>query len=131
VVAQAENLYAADDLGFYVYGDSAYTMISPGNRVVEGLEENNENLFFTKDDDTSYLVINTGEFAQCPGEDADDVGKGAFTVETGGRKALYDAFTGEELLGAEYDDIDDINDDYIYTLKDNTMTVYKLTAAEN
>ena len=131
VVAQAENLYAADDLGFYVYGDSAYTMISPGNRVVEGLEENNENLFFTKDDDTSYLVINTGEFAQCPGEDADDVGKGAFTVENGGRKALYDAFTGEQLLGAEYDDIDDINDDYIYTLKDNTMTVYKLTAAEN
>lgn len=131
VVAQAENLYAADELGFYVYGDGSYTMISPGNRVVEGLEESNENLFFTKEDDTSYLVVNTGEYAQCPGEDADDIGKGVFTVESGSKKALYDAFTGEELLGAEYDDIDDINDDYIYTLKDNTMTVYKVSVVEN
>jgi hypothetical protein len=130
-VAQAENLYAADELGFYVYGDSTYTMISPGNRVVEGLEESNENLVFTKDDDASYMIINTGEFTQSPGEDADDIGKGIFTVENGGKKALYDAFTGEELLGAEYDEIDDINEDYIYTVKGGTMTVYKVSVVGN
>ncbi|MBP3883288.1 MAG: hypothetical protein J6E40_14175 [Lachnospiraceae bacterium] len=131
VVAQAENLYAADDLGFYVYGDSTYTMISPGNRVVEGLEEGNENLVFTKDDGASYMIVNTGDFTQSPGEDADDIVKGAFTVENGGKKALYDAFTGGELLGAEYDEIDDINDDYIYAVKGGTMTVYKLSVVEN
>ena len=131
VIAQAESIYDADELGFFVYGDSTYTMVSPGNRVVEGLEERNDNLIFTKEDDASYLVVNTGEYAQCPGEDADDVGKGAFTVESDSKKALYDAFTGEELLGAEYDEIDDINEDYIYAVKGGTMTVYKLSVVEN
>jgi hypothetical protein len=77
------------------------------------------------------MIINTGEFTQSPGEDADDIGKGIFTVENGGKKALYDAFTGEELLGAEYDEIDDINEDYIYTVKGGTMTVYKVSVVGN
>ena len=52
-------------------------------------------------------------------------------MESDSKKALYDAFTGEELLGAEYDEIDDINEDYIYAVKGGTMTVYKLSVVEN
>jgi hypothetical protein len=63
-----------------------------------------------------------------PGGDADDIGKGIFTVENDSRQyALYDTFTGKELLGFEYDQIDDVNDDYIYAIKGGKATIYKVT----
>ena len=76
----------------------------------------------------SYLVLNSGEFADCPGSDADGVLKGVFRVQNDdGKYALYDTFTGEELLGFEYDEIKKVNSDYIYAVKDGSATIYKLT----
>ena len=128
VIAASEDLYGADSLGFYVYGSSDnYSLITPDNRLYEGLSGDTEDLFFDKDD-TSFLVLNTGEFAAMPGGDADDIGKGIFTVENDSRQyALYDTFTGKELLGFEYDQIDDVNDDYIYAIKGGKATIYKGT----
>ena len=129
LIAQSDKLYAADILGFFAYGDSDnYSLITPDNRIYEGLAGDTEELFFTKDDGSSYLLLNTGEFADCPGSDADGVLKGIFRVQNDdGKYALYDTFTGEELLGFEYDEIKKVNSDYIYAVKDGSATIYKLT----
>lgn len=129
LIAQSDKLYAADSLGFFAYGDTDnYSLITPDSRTYEGLAGDTEELFFTKDDDSSYLVLNSGEFADCPGSDADGILKGVFRVQNDdGKYALYDTFTGEELLGFEYDEIKKVNSDYIYAVKDGSATIYKLT----
>lgn len=130
VIAQSDSLYEADSLGFFTFGSSGdYTLITPDNRIYEGLSGDTDNLFFVKDD-SSYLVLNTGESAALPGSDSDDVLRGTFRVRNdSGKYALYDTFTGRELLGFEYDDIDDVNSDYIYAVKDGKAVIYKLTIA--
>ena len=49
----------------------------------------------------------------------------------GDRQKTLKHGTNELLLGAEYDEIDDINEDYIYTVKGGTMTVYKVSVVGN
>ena len=128
VIASGPNMFEADPLGYQCFGETKnYTVVTPGNRIYEGLEESNENLVFTKDDDAYYLVLNTGEFVSANDCDLDDVGRGVIALENDDDKyAAIDAFTGKELLGFEYDEIDDINDDYFYAKDGDEIIIYKI-----
>ena len=128
VIASGPNMFEADPLGYQCFGETKnYTVVTPGNRIYEGLEESNENLVFTKDDDAYYLVLNTGEFASANDCDLDDVGRGVIALENDDDKyAAIDAFTGKELLGFEYDEIDDINGDYFYAKDGDEIIIYKI-----
>ena len=100
VVASGPNMFEGDPLGYLAFGENKnYTVVTPGSRVIEGIESDSDNLVYTKDDGASYLVLNTGEFAAAGG-DLDDVAKGVIAIENSdGKKSLVDAFTGAELLG--------------------------------
>ena len=127
VIAKAEYIYEADELGFFAFGDSGnYTLITPDNRIYEGLSGNTSTLVFTTEDNT-FLTLNTGEFAQAPGTYLSSLVKGTVSVENDDRRyGLYDVFTGEELLGFDYDQIRSLNDDYVYAVKGSTFTIYKV-----
>ena len=128
VIASGPNMFEADPLGYQCFGETKnYTVVTPGNRIYEGLEESNENLVFTKDDDAYYLVLNTGEFVSANDCDLDDVGRGVIALENNDDKyAAIDAFTGKELLGFEYDEIEDINGDYFYAKDGDEIIIYKI-----
>lgn len=126
VVASGPNMFEGDPLGYLAFGENKnYTVVTPGSRVIEGIESDSDNLVYTKDDEASYLVLNTGEFAAAGG-DLDDVAKGVIAIENSdGKKSLVDAFTGAELLGPDYDEIDDLNDDYFYLEDGDDIVIYK------
>ena len=128
VIASGPNMFEADPLGYQCFGETRnYSVVTPGNRIYEGLEESNENLVFTKEDDAYYLVLNTGEFVSANDCDLDDVGRGVIALENDDDKyAAIDAFTGKELLGFEYDEIDDINGDYFYAKDGDEIIIYKI-----
>ena len=127
VIAEGEDFYDADELGYYIYGDSGNaTMITPDNRIIEGLSGNSSDMFFTKDD-AEFLVINTGEYQALPGSSPYSYSKGVFEVSNDdGLCALYDSFTGEELLGFEYDSFNSIGDDYIAAIRGGDAVIYKI-----
>ena len=126
VVASGPNMFEGDPLGYLAFGENKnYTVVTPGSRVIEGIESDSDNLVYTKDDEASYLVLNTGEFAAAGG-DLDDVAKGVIAIENSdGKKSLVDAFTGAELLGPDYDEIEDLNDDYFYLEDGDDIVIYK------
>ena len=121
-------MFEGDPLGFVTFGENKnYTVVTPGNRVIEGLDNDSDENVFTKDDETSYLVLNTGEFVPADGNDIDGIGKGVIALENeDGKTALVDAFTGQELMGFEYDEVDDVNDDYIYYEDGDDIVVLKV-----
>lgn len=126
VVASGPNMFEGDPLGYLAFGENKnYTVVTPGSRVIEGVQADSEHLVYTKDDEASYLVLNTGEFAAAGG-DLDDVAKGVIAIENSdGKKSLVDAFTGAELLGPDYDEIEDLNDDYFYLEDGDDIVIYK------
>ena len=126
-IASGPNMFDADPLGFQTFGENKnYSVVTPGNRIIEGLESDSEFLAFTKDDETSYLILNTGEFASCGDDDCDDVGKGVIALENGEDKhKLVDVFTGNDLSGFDYDEADDLNDDYLYVEEGDDIVIYK------
>ena len=128
VVASGPNMFEGDPLGYVDFGENKnYSVVTPGNRVIEGLDSDSENLVFTKDDEASYLVLNTGEFVSADGNDLDDVAKGVISLENAdGKNALIDAFTGQELMGFEYDEVDDVNSDYIYYEDGDDIVILKV-----
>ena len=72
-------------------------------------------------------MLNTGEFVSANDCDLDDVGRGVIALENDDDKyAAIDAFTGKELLGFEYDEIDDINGDYFYAKDGDEIIIYKI-----
>lgn len=126
VVASGPNMFEGDPLGYLAFGENKnYTVVTPGSRVIEDIESDSDNLVYTKDDGASYLVLNTGEFAAAGG-DLDDVAKGVVALEdSNGKHSLVDAFTGAELLGPDYEEIDDLNDDYFYLEDGDDIVIYK------
>ena len=127
VVASGPNMFEGDPLGYLAFGENKnYTVVTPGSRVIEGIESDSDNLVYTKDDGASYLVLNTGEFASPGASSLDDVAKGVVALEdSNGKHSLVDAFTGAELLGPDYDEIDDLNDDYFYLEDGDDIVIYK------
>ena len=128
VIAQGPNMFEGDPLGYVDFGENKnYSVVTPGNRVIEGLDSDSENLVFTKDDEASYLVLNTGEFVSADGNDLSDIARGVISLENAdGTNALIDAFTGQELMGFEHDEVDDINDDYIYYEDGDDIVILKV-----
>lgn len=128
VIASGPNMFEGDPLGFITFGENKnYSVVTPGNRVIEGLDNDSDENVFTKYDETSYLVLNTGEFVPADGNDIDGIGKGVIALENeDGKTALVDAFTGQELMGFEYDEVDDVNDDYIYYEDGDDIVVLKV-----
>ena len=128
VIASGPNMFEGDPLGFVSFGENKnYTVVTPGNRVIDGIESDSDELVFTKDDETSYLVLNTGEFVPADGNDISGIGKGVIALENAeGKNAVIDAFTGQELMGFEYDEIDDVNDDYIYYEDGDDIVILKV-----
>jgi DNA-binding beta-propeller fold protein YncE len=126
-VMSGPNMFEGDKLGFVTCGESDnYSVATPGNRVITGLHEDSEELVFTKDDEASYLVLNTGEFASADGADIDSAAMGVIALESeGGSTKLVDAFTGQELMSSD-SKIDDINDDYIYCEDGDDLIIYKV-----
>ena len=126
-VMSGPNMFEGDKLGFVTCGESDnYSVATPGNRVITGLHEDSEELVFTKDDEASYLVLNTGEFASADGADIDSAAMGVIALESeGGSTKLVDAFTGQELMSSD-SKIDDINDDYIYCEDGDDLVIYKV-----
>ena len=120
-------MFEGDPLGYLAFGENKnYTVVTPGSRVIEGIESDSDNLVYTKDDGASYLVLNTGEFASPGASSLDDVAKGVVALEdSNGKHSLVDAFTGAELLGPDYDEIDDLNDDYFYLEDGDDIVIYK------
>ena len=127
-VMSGPNMFEGDTLGFVTCGDTGnYTLATPANRVITGLEDDSEELVFTKDDETSYLVLNTGEFASANGSEIDALSKGVIALESeDGKTTLIDAFTGQELMSLDHDGVDDINDDYIYCEDGDDLVIYKV-----
>ena len=128
VVAQGPNMFEGDTLGFVTFGENKnYSVVTPGNRVIGGLDSDSDENVFTKDDETSYLVLNTGEFVSADGNDISAIGKGVIALENAdGKNAIIDAFTGSELIGYEYDEVDDVNDDYIYYEDGDDIVILKV-----
>lgn len=126
VIASGPNMFEGDPLGYLAFGENKnYTVVTPGNRVIEGIQSDSESLVYTKDDNASYLILNTGEFAAADG-DLDDVAKGVAAIENSdGKKRVVDVFTGTELLGPDYDEIDDVNEDYFYLEDGDDIVIYK------
>ena len=128
VIASDSGTFGFDPLGFIGYGKSEnYTLITPGNRIIENLEDNSGKLFFTRDDKASYLILNTGEFTSANGCDSRGVLTGVIALENADHKFnLVDAFTGEELIGFKYDGVGYINNDYIYCEDGDDIVIYKV-----
>lgn len=127
VIVSGPNMFEGDPLGYLAFGESKnYTVVTPGSRIIEGVESDSDNLVYTKDDGASYLVLNTGEFASPGASSLDDVAKGVVAIENSdGKCSLVDAFTGSELLGPDYEEIDDLNDDYFYLEDGDDIVIYK------
>ena len=128
VIASDSGVFAFDPLGLIGYGKKENdTLITPCNRIIENLEENSGNLFFTRDDKASYLILNTGEFTSANGCDSRGVLTGVIALENADHKFnLVDAFTGEELIGFKYDGVGYINNDYIYCEDGDDIVIYKV-----
>ena len=136
VIDISPNVYAYNALGFLMTTKSDYknmTVITPGNRIFEGLDIYPLNMVFTKDDRTSYLVLNTGEFVSGGGNFFRCVSDGLISLnhtEKGETKSgLIDAFTGETLVDFVYDKICPVDlsiNDYIYCTDNENIVIYRV-----
>lgn len=136
VIDISPNVYAYNALGFLMTTKSDYknmTVITPGNRIFEGLDIYPLNMVFTKDDRTSYLVLNTGEFVSGGGNFFRCVSDGLISLnhtEKGETKSgLIDAFTGETLVDFVYDKISPVDlsiNDYIYCTDNENIVIYRV-----
>ena len=120
--------FSMDWLGFTAFGDGTnYTVVTPGSRIIEGLEDDPLNLVFTRDGGTSYLVLNTGEFVSAEGYTISGLSKGvAQFTDSEGKFFLTDVFTGEELTGFDYDTIVSFNNDYIFCTAGDDIVILKV-----
>lgn len=128
VITTCSRMFDGESLGFLCFDeDDNYTVITPGGRVIEGLESDSEKLVFTKDDYTSYLILNTGEFISVGDNELEEVTKGVIAVTNYDdyTTGLVDAFTGRELISPEYEEVDYINDDYLYLEDGDDIVIYK------
>lgn len=124
--------FVTDWLGFSAFiedeSSGTHTVITPGSRIIKGVENEPLDLVFTKDSGASYLVLNTGEFASADGCTISSVAKGVAKLENPeGKSSLVDVFTGKELVGFEYDLIEYLNDNYIYCEAGDDIVIYKTT----
>ena len=128
VIAKGPYMLGSDPLGFIAFGENKnYSVVTPGNRVIEGIERDSASLVYTKDDASSYLILNTGEFASADGNYLDEVGKGVVGLQNSeGKTSLVDVFTGQELIGFKYDEVDDLNSDYIYYEDGDDIVILKV-----
>ena len=127
--AVASDGYMSYDnpLGFITFGESKdYSLITPGNRVFNGLDSYSRNLVFTKGDRASYLILNTGEFVSNEGVSCYEVGKGVLKLANNENKhKLVDVFTGNDLSGFDYDYAGSMNGDYFYVEEGDDIVIYK------
>ena len=127
--AVASGIYMSydDPFGFITSGETKdYTLITPGNRVFNGLDSYSRNLVFTKGDRASYLILNTGEFVSNEGVSCYEVGKGVLKLANNENKhKLVDVFTGNDLSGFDYDYAGSMNGDYLYVEEGDDIVIYK------
>ena len=130
--------YALGGYGYIKQDDSEqYSIITP-NGLIEGVEGYQEsNLIFNRG--TEAVALNTGE-AFASDVEAQDMRvllpglvSAYLSSSSGSHYAVYDFFTGEELLAPEYDDIY-LAGDYLYAKKTDstgkdTWDVYKVRLA--
>ena len=112
--------------GFLTYGKSKdYTLITPGNRIVKGLDSSSEYLLYKKKDPEAYLVLNTGEFVSIDGTYCYGVGTGVLKLRNSENKyKLVDVFTGNDLSGFDYDYASSLNKDYLYAEEGDDIVIY-------
>ncbi|MCR5774228.1 MAG: hypothetical protein K6G42_04000 [Lachnospiraceae bacterium] len=111
---------------YYGKGDDGYTLAGPGGAIMSGLEETPQHCVVFRDSDA--LVINDKEFSlHLDNKNHRDLGLGLTSLKSDstGKYGAFDLFTGKQLLDYEYDKIEGIYG-YIYALKGDTWTIYKL-----
>lgn len=126
MIAPISEPYSDDSGYYYAKNDDKFDLIGPGGMIVSGLEECPTHCIVMKD--TDALVINDGEFSlHMDNKHGEDLGLGLIGMksDSNGKFGVIDLFTGEQLLDYEYDNVYGI-DGYIYALKGDTWTIYKL-----
>ena len=122
----AENVnYLICEVGGYGYvsleDSDDVILVTPDNYYTDLQEVYSSDLMFAKDD--KLVALNTGEALDLPTEDANGAAPGLAVIRqnssSGTYYSLYDLFTGEELLPAEYTDIEKAGE-YILAAKEDS-----------
>ena len=134
----AENVYTYNPVlgsyGYISFQDSDdFILVTPDSWYPDLQNGYSSQLFFAKDD--APVILNTGEtLAAAAGKEGTAILPGLYRVQQDSSSGwyiygLYDLFTGEELLPAQYDDIKSAGD-YIYAKTESdegtTWDIYKI-----
>jgi len=108
-------------------GNYVSTIVGKNGVIAEDVDNGGYDLMY--EDDNRVLILNERSFMEL-GADSHSysLGTALMAYRAPGSEMLcaYDLFTGNQLLPAEYTEIECINDKYLYALKDGVWEIYEV-----